>query len=85
MYFKLQKSNENDYVSLNINKKAFTGGLAWIKDPKKDMVVTFSYLHQSPPQCSDAPKGDRRCGRRHHIQGLAGSQFRAFYHSLELP
>ena len=44
LYFKLQKSNKNNSVSLNINKRLLGGGLAWIKYPKKDMVVTSSYL-----------------------------------------
>ena len=63
VYTKLQKSNKKDYVSANINKGLSGGGLAWIKYPKKDMAVTFSYcscLH-SQQSCRDAGLGVRPC------------------------
>ena len=57
-------------------------GFAW----KECRALTPTYnVHRSPPKCTDAPKGDSRCGRRNHTSILARSQLRAFYHPLELP
>ena len=38
----LTKSDQNDYVLLFETSEGL-GGLAWIKYPRKDMAVTFSY------------------------------------------
>ena len=42
-------------------------------------------VYRSPPKCSDAPKVDSPCVRRHHIRVEPDPYLRAFYHPLELP